>query len=250
MGKFGFDINNEFLPSFDMFYSDINKRRMFLKLYNQDVPCDIKFSKEELKQCNNSTLYDIFINKIIKNLQQTVYEKSSIVSIDVKLTNRINNFLKSHDFDLKKCRFSLINSLEERSIESASKLIMMLEKSNNSLFLDANKTFKSFVLNKILRSNEEREVYVNSDSIDIRSREFTDTKIFTFWEMINSKKLDVEKHIQKAVECIKSLEFNQVYLVYPKNENFKRHIEIKCEELANSDYMIKLIPYSMRSTLR
>lgn len=92
---------------------------------------------------------------------------------------------------------------------------------------------------------------VNLDSIDIKSQEYLfKTKIFTFWEFIDSDKLEVDKHIKKAVDCIKTSEFNQVYLVYPKNENFDRHIQIKCDDLIKSDYMIKLIPYSMRSTLR
>ena len=31
MGNIGFDIKNEFLPSFDKFQNEVNKRLMFLK---------------------------------------------------------------------------------------------------------------------------------------------------------------------------------------------------------------------------
>ncbi|RXJ67635.1 hypothetical protein CRV08_09705 [Halarcobacter ebronensis] len=250
MSKIGFDAKNEFLPSFDMFHSNVNKRVMFLKLFNQDVPSSMKFSKEELKECKKFTLIDMFINKILKNLQQTAYIESPLVSVDAKLTNKINSFLKENNLSSIKARFTLKNSLEETSIETAKKLISLLENCNYSFFLDGEKTFKSFVVGKILRSNQQREVFINSDSIDIKSSEFASTKIFTFWELINSKKLNIEEHIDKAIKCIKTLEFKQVYLVYPKNENFNRHIQIKCDELEDSEYMIKLIPYSMRSTLR
>ncbi|QDF28264.1 hypothetical protein [Halarcobacter anaerophilus] len=252
MGKIGFDVNNEFLPSFDKFQTMVNRRLMFLKLYNQEVPCDMKFSKNEINESKKETLFNIFAKKILKNLKHPTYIQSHITKIDVELTNKINTFLKKVN---KKSgslyRFSLLNSFEERNISTAAKLICILEECNYSFYLDGEKIFKNFVLNKILRSSENREVSVNLDSIDIKSEEYLfKTKIFTFWEFINSENLKIDKHIQKAVNCIKTSEFNQVYLVYPKNENFNRHIQIKCEDLANSEYMIKLIPYSMRSTLR
>ena len=76
------------------------------------------------------------------------------------------------------------------------------------------------------------------------------TKIFTFWQFLDSKKLEIDEHIKKAVECIENSEFKQVYLVYPKNENFNKHIQIKTQEIVANEYEIKLIPYSLRSTLR
>lgn len=253
MSNIGFDIKNEFLPSFDKFQSMANKRLMFLKLYNQEVSCDLKFTKEELKEYKKNSLFKMFSKKILKNLQYPIYNQSFMIKVDVKLTNRINSFLKKVDIDSNSYsyRFSLKNSLEETSISTAAKLINILEDCDYSFYLNGEKIFKNFVLNKLLKSSENREVNVNLDSIDIKSQEYLfNTKIFTFWEFINSDELNVDKHIKKAVECIKTSEFKQVYLVYPKNENFNRHIQIKCDELIKSDYMIKLIPYSMRSTLR
>eukprot|EP01156_Anaeramoeba_ignava_P006369 Anaeramoba_ignava/a348461_29.p1 GENE.a348461_29~~a348461_29.p1 ORF type:complete len:252 (+),score=32.49 a348461_29:266-1021(+) len=251
MSKIGFDIQNEFLPSFDKFKTMGNKRLMFLKLFNQEVSCDMKFSKDELKKAKKESLFDIFSNKILKNLQFPVYTQSFITRIDVETTNKVNSFLKKVNANPNFYSCSLKNSLEETKISTAAKLINILEDCNYSLYLDGEKIFKNFVVNKILKSSENREVNVNLDSIDIKSQEYLfKTKIFTFWEFIDSDKLEVDKHIKKAVDCIKTSEFNQVYLVYPKNENFDRHIQIKCDDLIKSDYMIKLIPYSMRSTLR
>jgi len=252
MVKIGFDLNNEFLPSFDKFNTIVNRRIMFLKLFNQEVSPDLKFTKREIREFENETLFNIFTKKILKNLKFSIYAQSSLVKVDKESTNKINKFLKIvGKKDKPLYNFSLLNSYKPLNIYPSLKLINMLDRCNYSFYLDGNKIFKNFVSNKILRSKEDRDVYINPDSIDIKSEKyFFKTRIFTFWDFININKLNIDKHIKKAVDCIKTSEYKQVYLVYPKNENFNKHVQIRSEELQNSEYIIKLIPYSMRSTLR
>ena len=94
MSKIGFDIKNEFIPSFDKFQSDINKRLMFLKFFNQEVPCNMKFSKEELKACLKDSLFTIFAKKIMKNLQVDSYINSFGFKVDIDKTKKANSFFK------------------------------------------------------------------------------------------------------------------------------------------------------------
>ncbi len=254
MDKLGFNKECEFLPSFDKFQSDVNKRKMFLKLFNQEVSSLLKFSKEELCCCvhSKSSLYDIFINKVVKNLQFDSYSRSPLHFVDVHRTNKFNSFFKKirKIKDRNYPHFSILNSYDEANFEKAEALIDMLQDSDFSFYLDSQKMFKNFVSNKILKTNRDRKVEVHQDSIDIDSH-MQKTKIYTFWQFLDSNDLNIDEHIQKAVECIKNTEFNQVYLVYPKNENFNRHIKINCDnQLTNKEYEIKLIPYSLRSTLR
>lgn len=253
MGKIGFDIKNEFIPSFDKFQSNINKRMMFLKLFNQEVSCELKFTKDEIKASKKESLFNVFTNKIIKNLQYDCYIKTPLKKIDIEKTNKINRFFKKleNKTKFKYSKVSLINSYEESNIDKALALIDILQKYNFSFYLDGEKIFKNFVSNKILKSSENREVKIHTDSIDIKCEEhFFNTKIYTFWEFLDAKDLKIDTHIQKAVDCIETTEFKQVYLVYPKNENFDKHIKIKSEQITCKEYDIKLIPYSLRSTLR
>lgn len=253
MGNIGFNIEDEFLPSFDMFQSNINKRRMFLKLFNQEVACELKFSNEELKACKYETLFNIFIKKIFKNLRVDSYLHACSFKIDVEKTNQINSFIKriNKENGIYFKSFSLQNNLKYSNIDIAFKLINVFKKSDFSLTLDGNQIFKNFVSNKILRSSSDRKVDINSDSIDIVSDEHLFmTKIFTFWELIDSKDLDIEEHIQQAVNCIETTKFKQIYLVYPKHANFDKHIKIKRNDITCNEYEIKLVPYSLRSTLR
>lgn len=251
MKKIGFDEKNEFLPSFDKFNSDTSKRLMFMKFLNQDICSNVKFSKNELLECKTETLFSIFVNKIKKNIKKDSYVSSSIIKIDIEKTKKINNFFKRIKENSNFNNFAILNSLEETDINIAIKLIDVLEDSDYSLFLDGEKEFKKFVSNKIIRSSENRKVNVNTESIDIISEENNFcTKIFTFWQLLDSNNLQIDKHIQKAIDCIKNSEFRQVYLVYPKNEKFNKHIEVKTKSFIEDEYQIKLIPYSLRSTLR
>ena len=253
MGNIGFDINKEFLPSFDRFNSPSNQRLMFLKFFNQEVSCDMRFSKEELSLCKDESLFNIFAKKIIKNVRFDSYLNSNLKSIDIDKTNKINSFFnKIQEKKNTKIRtFSLLNSLEKSNIDLAIKLINVLEDSDYSIFLNGEKIFKNFVSHKVLRSDNSREVYVHPDSIDVISNENSfKTKIFTFWELLDMKNLKIDEHVKKAVECIKTSEFKQVYLVYPKNDKFNKHVQVKTQELEADEYEIKLIPYSLRSTLR
>lgn len=253
MGNIGFNIDNEFLPSFDRFNSLSNKRLMFLKFFNQENCCDIHFSQDELNECKNESLFNIFAKKVIRNIRFDSYINVKIKKIDVFKSNKINSFLKKieKNNELKNEKFTILNTLKESNINTAIKLINILEDCNYSLFLDGEKIFKNFVSHKVLRSDGSREVYVNSDSIDVVSTENNFiTKIFTFWELLDADDLQIEKHIQKAVKCIETTHFRQVYLVYPKNDKFNKHIQVKTKNINVDNYEIKLIPYSLRSTLR
>lgn len=251
MGDLGFDIENEFLPSFDKFQNEANKRLMFLKFFNQETSCDMRFSKEELKSCKNQSLFEIFEKKIRSNLQFDSYVYAPIKKINFEATRKVDDFFKKIKCETTLKSFSLKNSLEKSNIDLALKLIDVLEECNYSFYLDGEKIFKNFVTNKIIRANVSKEVYVNQDSLDIKTAsDFSNTKIFTFWKLLDSNNLQIDEHIKKAVECIETTEFKQVYLVYPKNEKFNRHIKIKCDDVTCDEYEIKLVPYSLRSTLR
>lgn len=251
MGDLGFDIENEFLPSFDKFQNEANQRLMFLKFFNQEVACSMRFSKEELKSCKDKSLFEIFQQKIIKNLKFDSYISEPIKEINIQFTKKVENFYKKTKCTKPLKSFSLKNDLHESNIDLALNLIDILEECDYSFYLDGEKIFKNFVSNKILKNNVSKEICVNSDSIDIKTAsEFSDTKIFTFWKLLDSNDLQIDDHIKKAVNCIETSEFKQVYLVYPKNEKFNRHIKIKSDEIKSSEYEIKLVPYSLRSTLR
>ena len=57
---------------------------------------------------------------------------------------------------------------------------------------------------------------------------------------------DIKSALSKS--GFKSQNIDMLYLVYPRNEHFKRHIEVKsCEFGAN--FTMKLVPYSINNKI-
>ena len=252
MKNIGFTWEDETLPSFDKFKSNTNKRLMFLNLFNQNQECKNKFTKNDFYYCKKLTLFELFLKKISFNLQCfSVYPKA--VKIDIQKTLLINKFfnkLKERNINLNFSKYSIFTKNYCNFYTSIYFMETLIE-NDFSLYLDAEKSFKKFVSNKIIKQQLDREVKIYDDSIDLIYKEkILKTKIFTFWEFINSNNLDINSHIKKAINCINHTDFKQVYLVYPKSDNFNRHIKVQCSDMINDEYEIKLIPYSLRSILR
>ena len=242
----GFNEDKETLPEFfDEFNSKCKLRRMFLNLTNSLVEDIYHFTKREQKQLSKFPLKKIFEYKI-KSMMPISYIKtfrpSKSFTLDSASTIVINNY------KLKQNKIALFSN---RKLLPVAKLISLCFINNKmQLNFDIDLLFHQFVLQKIQRLHKDKTVLDNGDSISIISHTDVPLKIYTQWKNIDSKNLNIKNELNHAIECIKQSEFKQVYLVYPKINSFKRHIPIRVKELEDSTYDIKVIPYSLRSTLR
>lgn len=110
------------------------------------------------------------------------------------------------------------------------------------------KNFLNFVYGKISRNTKNRFVDITENSVDILLSNHPCIKVIPIFKDINKESLSLDKEIKEATSIISNSQFKYVYFVYPKNENFDKHIEIKVSRLEDtcSDYMIKIIPYSLK----
>jgi len=115
-----------------------------------------------------------------------------------------------------------------------------------------NSNFFEFVYNKISKDTKNRFVDKNKDSIDIIPSNYDSIKVIPLYKDMDSQKLFLDYEVNLAVEIINKGIFKNIYFVYPKNENFKKHIEVKVPHLEQNktDYLIKIIPYSLNSLKR
>lgn len=246
MPNFGFSIFDEFLPTFDMFNSIERQRLMFLKLYNIKVPCKEQFSQQEILSSRNEPIFSTFREKIYSLLPKKFY-KSSSFKVDIYKSELINKFVKISNKNI-----SYIKLNEKEDISLAIKIIKRFDGEDLKLFLNGEDIFNKFVSKKIKDLNFDREVKVLKDEITIYPKDNIATKIYPYWKFFNKDNLeDIQPDIKRAIKCIENSECKQVYLVYPRHENFDKHIEIKVSKLDKfENYKIKLIPYSLRSILR
>lgn len=126
-----------------------------------------------------------------------------------------------------------------------ARLIQILYQNGKfSLIFDANIFFKNFVFDKIAYKNSNREIYLKDEIMVI------DKKLAV---IVNFKSLDFEKQnfssdIKKALSNSEILKLESVYLIYPKAQNFRRHILIKSENIPQN-LTLKLVPYRINNKI-
>ena len=99
-------------------------------------------------------------------------------------------------------------------------------------------------------AHSDKTVVDLGDSICIKSEDFIGLKIYTSWKDIEVKKPNIKDELEDAIKSIKKGEYYQIYLAYPKNNEFTKQIPVFVDELKNEEYQIKAIPYSLRSTIK
>jgi len=107
--------------------------------------------------------------------------------------------------------------------------------------------FFLFVYNKISRNQKNRFIELGENSIDIIPAKEDAIRVIPIFKDMDKNNLSLENEIREASQIILNGEMKCIYFVYPKNKNFDKHIQIKVSSLedACSDYMIKIIPYSL-----
>lgn len=245
----GFDKDKEFLPKdFDEFNSVRRLRQLFLNLSNNIFRHSCRFSKYEQNRLSNYPLKSAFLYKINSLLPNSFIriknkEKSLSFRLCINSTKIINNYLNPNT---KKNVF-----ISNKNLFPVAKLISHCFINNRmQLLIDKHLLFHEFVLKKLRKLHSDKTVIDLGDSICIKSKDFVGLKIYTSWKDIEVKKPNIKDELENAIKSIKKGEYFQIYLAYPKNNEFKRQIPVFVDELRNKEYQIKAIPYSLRSIIK
>jgi len=108
--------------------------------------------------------------------------------------------------------------------------------------------FFNFVFTKISNKKANRFVEKDSFSIDIIPVSHAPIKIIPIFKEMDKDNLELGYEIGIASKIIKNSDIKCIYFVYPRNNNFDKHVEIKVPKLEDecSEYLIKIIPYSLK----
>jgi len=133
------------------------------------------------------------------------------------------------------------------SFNECTNLLNSIFPSNNS-----DENFYKYVYKKISRNTKNRFVDQSEESVDIILSNHPSIKVLPIFKNIDKNNLSIKNEIQKACNIIENSDFKYVYFVYPKNNNFNKHIQIKIPRLeeACNEYLVKLIPYSLNDILK
>ncbi|WP_196778327.1 hypothetical protein [Malaciobacter halophilus] len=242
----GFIDDCELLPKdFDEFTSTVRLRQLFLALSNNILSTACRFTKYEQRRLRKFSLKEAFnqkINSMLPNRVPYTAKHIKVFNFCKDSTKIINSY--------KNSKSTLVVTSNKKLLDVA-KLISLCYINNKFQFiLDKNLLFHEFVYRKIKKLHKDKTVKDHGDSISITGENVDALKIYTSWKNIQRNKPDIKDELEYAIKSIKKENYSQVYLVYPKANDFKRHIPVYVDELKNRTYIIKAIPYSLRSTIR
>ena len=252
MRKIGFSISNnqvkEILPKTYKIEARAIQRQMFFTMMNEYLSDEAKIDLSDKKLFRENIL-NIFIQKIntffqLDSLQPFKAQKiKKIYPLDSMLFNQF--FKQSRDKKMmylsKNYQFNPNFKMLLGYSHPASQLIQLIFDSKEmKMMFDLNSIFTQTIFKRIKRERNKKVTldtpYIHIDQHGVR------TSLHPRWRSINSKNLKPrDQDIGDGFEQLKSTSTDQCYLVYPKTNNFMRHIMVK-EESTNQQ--LKMIPYS------
>ena len=238
----------EYLPQNEQLASEYEQRQMFLHMFNTYVDEEIRLSKKEM--LNGQNIYEVFRNKIEKMLFSPCALQSqppyNIVNIACIPSRSINVFVKGG------YKNRMINP--KVSLEQAAKFIDLIYNNKEcKLLCDLDDMFLHLVYERVKLVNRKNNVLLFDKTIMIQDRrkDVSSTLLIPAYTKIDKNNLHedpiISHHMQTVLSTLKKTQIRQIYLVYPKHPEFKKHVSIKLLDkipLQEDEYRVKVIPYS------
>lgn len=252
MRKIGFSISNnqvkEILPKTYKIEARAIQRQMFFTMMNEYLCDEAKINLDDKKLFRDNIL-DIFIKKI-----NTFFQLDSLRPFKAQRIQKIypqdsmlfNQFFKqSRDIKMlylsKDYKFNPNFKILLGYSHPASQLIQLIFDSKEmKMMFDLNSIFTQTIFKRIKRERD-KKVILDTPYIHI-DQNGTRTSLHPRWRNVDTNNLELRnKDIGDGFEQLNNTNTDQCYLVYPKTNNFMRHIMVKNE---SSSQQLKMIPYS------
>ncbi|MEA3522791.1 MAG: hypothetical protein U9R50_07430 [Campylobacterota bacterium] len=257
MRKIGFvkykDTVKEIMPKSYQVSEKLNQRRMFFAMINEYLHKDVRIPLDNAKLFEN-TILNIFLSKILSNFQ--IYrlrpERSQrVVKVFPYESQLFQQFFKQ--CTRPKARYLARNWEFDQDFRVlmgfthpiADLISMLFNGKEVSMMLDLDALFAQTIYKRI-KKEPGKQVHLNTPYIHINEGGRR-TRIYPRWKQVDSKNISKHaKHIDEGFKQLCADGVDAFYLVYPKTDNFKRHIRIQQDD----EHEIKMIPYSFTFTNR
>ncbi len=233
---FGFDANGrEIVPEALRDYNAASRARAMLALYNFNVNADYRIPPTNLKGA--SQFRTAFLNFIASELGRGA-RKIYRFKLAVKFCAADNAIIFAYLRGMP---------LPVFAAKPAYKLTRAIASLRSGLLLNGDDAFRNFVFCKIALRNAGAQLQLvgkSGELIVVCKSGFSLGVVTSFKKILPQNPAIYDNDIKKALELCRGANLDAVYLVYPKNENFNRHIEIK-SECFKGNFIMKLVPYKL-----
>lgn len=233
---FGFDANGrEIAPEALQDYDAASRARAMLALYNFNVNADYRILPVNLKGASQfRTAFLNFIASELKRGARKIYRFKPAVKFCAADNAIIFSYLRGMPLPVFVAK-------------PAYKLTRAILSLRSGLLLNGDDAFRNFVFCKIALRNAGAQLQLvgkSGELIVVRKSGFSLGVVTSFKKILPQNPAIYDNDIKKALELCRGANLDAVYLVYPKNENFNRHIEIK-SECFKGNFIMKLVPYKL-----
>ena len=233
---FGFDANGrEIAPEALQDYDAASRARAILALYNFNVNADYRILPANLKGA--SQFRAAFLNFIASELRRgarKIYRFKPAVKFCAADNAIIFSYLRGMPLPIF-------------AAKPAYKLTSAIVSLRSGLLLNGDDAFCNFVFCKIALRNAGAQLQLvgkSGELIVVRKSGFSLGVVTSFKKILPQNSAIYDNDIKKALELCRGANLDALYLVYPKNENFNRHVEIK-SECFKGNFIMKLVPYKL-----
>lgn len=233
---FGFDANGrEIAPEALRDYDAASRARAMLALYNFNVNADYRILPANLKGA--SQFRTAFLNFIASELRRGA-RKIYRFKPTLKFCAADNAIIFAYLRDMP---------LPALAANPRYKLARAIVSLRRGVLLNGDDAFRNFVFYKIALRNAGAQLQLvgkSGELIVVRKSGFSLGVVTSFKKILPQNPAIYDNDIKKALELCRGANLDAVYLVYPKNENFNRHVEIK-SECFKGNFIMKLVPYKL-----
>ena len=233
---FGFDANGrEIAPEALQGYDAASRARAMLALYNFNVNASYRISPKYLQ--GEMQFRAAFLNFIVSELgrgARKIYRFKPAVKFCAADNAIIFSYLRGMP-------------LPVFAAKPSYKLTHAIVSLRSGLLLNGDDAFRNFVFCKIALRNAGAQLQLvgkSGELIVVRKSGFSLGVVTSFKKILPQNPAIYDNDIKKALELCRGANLDAVYLVYPKNENFNRHVEIK-SECFKGNFIMKLVPYKL-----
>jgi hypothetical protein len=243
---FGFELKNgswvEQNPSIFKHLKLHQRRMLFLAQYNWYVDA----SERVYLKNKNLSLQEAFFQSILTLLPKPLSPAIKPKEFIPKEAVLIHLFLNG---DPKKVQEYAICLAYIPKTEMARRIYRVFAKDIPGIVFDARSLFLHFVYEKIANRNKDKIVYIKNDEILIESDGKVLLSVVPYLKEVNKDNpMGIKDEINRAWQRLKESRAQALYLVFPRNENFTRHIEVRnCE---HQRARLKLVPYTISHSVK
>ncbi|MDR2099851.1 MAG: hypothetical protein LBP40_03360 [Campylobacteraceae bacterium] len=221
-------------------FSRREQREFFINQYNCCVGENERIAfKGDFARLN---LFEIFSHEITSRLKpKNALCKNSLKAFDAYSAALIELFVKK-DFD--KLEITAKTTAAMPKLPQAKLIFRIFAGEKCGIMFDAKTLFSEFVLTKIARKNPDKAVYFKDDLIVVEKDGECLLSIMLCFKKFDKDNIHlVKEEIDEAWRKVARENIKSLYIIFPKNRAFKRHIEVK--NPCFTDSLVKLVPYTI-----